>query len=210
VKEAADVRVIVEHYGVTLRGNRGPCLICETSAQSSAFSVTANGRGWKCHACGEHGDAIRLVRLIEHVDFRAAVGIVAALFKVAIDVEMDDPTRQQAEHEEAARRAERDERWQRRECLRIRVIELTDLWRWVSREITAEARALATDPTHDESRLHDLVNDKPRVERKLDRTEAELREIEQYVSPTERLANVARILQRAVELCRRAIGGGRE
>lgn len=209
IKQAADIRVILARYDVALRGNRGPCVICETSLRSSAFSITPNARGWKCHACCEHGDAIRLVQLAEHVSFPEAVGIVGEMFAVPLDVEIDDAIRRQVDGETAARRAERDARWQRRERLRVRTIELTDLRRWVSLEITAEVRALVDDAARDESRLHMLVTDEQRVERELDRTEAELREIEQYVSPTERLANVARILGRAVELCHRAMGGGR-
>lgn len=41
-----------------------------------SFSIFRNRRGeylWQCHACGEHGDVVDLVRLLDNCDFKTAV-----------------------------------------------------------------------------------------------------------------------------------------
>lgn len=56
---AISVADVLERHGIEpLRHGRGPCPVCGTSDRSQSFS--ANGRLWKCFACGAGGDSLAL------------------------------------------------------------------------------------------------------------------------------------------------------
>jgi phage/plasmid primase-like uncharacterized protein len=102
----APVGHIAETLSVRLdRHGRGPCPLCKPSERSTAFA-TRDGR-WTCFRCGEHGDAIALVRHVLGVGFFQAATYVASV--VGIDIsdmgltgdveELDRRTRDHGERE---------------------------------------------------------------------------------------------------------------
>lgn len=52
---------------------RGPCPWCGGSARATKFEVLPARRSFKCHECGQGGDALEFVQRWEGLDFNAAV-----------------------------------------------------------------------------------------------------------------------------------------
>ena len=74
---------------------RGPCPLCLTSKDSTAFSQT--GRVWKCFACGRGGTAVRLYAALGGVSVGAAIHAIAG----HLELTEQDPTRAAATREAA-------------------------------------------------------------------------------------------------------------
>jgi hypothetical protein len=58
-------RDVLETYGVSFSGKRGPCPLCKTSANSQSFSLFDTR--WTCFACGQKGDVIDLEKALSGV-----------------------------------------------------------------------------------------------------------------------------------------------
>lgn len=86
IRAAASARPVAEHIGVKLsRHGRGPCPLCKPSARSGAFTLSDDGRHWRCFRCNEHGDGIALACAALGLPFEPAARLVADLCGIAID-----------------------------------------------------------------------------------------------------------------------------
>ncbi|XUM25067.1 DUF7146 domain-containing protein (plasmid) [Bradyrhizobium oligotrophicum S58] len=77
LKARNPLRDWAEQYGVTLRkaGRKlaGPCPMCGGKKRNGRFEIFEDGASWACAVCCDGGDVIKLVQLVEGVDFKAAV-----------------------------------------------------------------------------------------------------------------------------------------
>lgn len=78
VKGALDIVAIASHY-TTLRnsGNRFIARCPFHEDKHPSFTVYPENQSWFCFSCNRGGDAIDLVMLADHLDFKAAVGVLS-------------------------------------------------------------------------------------------------------------------------------------
>lgn len=133
----APVLLVAEHLGIRLgpRG-RGPCVLCGTSPRSTSFSIDRKHTGrWKCFACNESGDSIKLVRAFTGCSFVEAASIVADVIGVDLGRPVDPVVRQGADDRRREREASlRRERWRNRAA--HAVADLIHEIRWRCKIIT--------------------------------------------------------------------------
>jgi hypothetical protein len=67
--KAVHVESILKDYNVEIRRGRAKCPI----HNGEGFNFSFRGNKFKCHTCGESGDSIQLVRILEKLDFKGAV-----------------------------------------------------------------------------------------------------------------------------------------
>jgi hypothetical protein len=79
----------------------GPCPICGGKATSQRFEVLADGESWVCAVCPDGGDVIRLVQLVEGVDFLAAIERLGG--RVAVDPDQAKKLFEERERKRLAR-----------------------------------------------------------------------------------------------------------
>ena len=74
---------IFEHYGVPLNEARTQqlvlCPLGHEDHPSCSVALGGDAELWRCHSCGEGGDAITLIQLKEGCDFVAAKSRLAAI-----------------------------------------------------------------------------------------------------------------------------------
>lgn len=70
------LRQVLEHYGVRLRGRGNVCCPAHDDADPS-MSVDLNRGVWYCFSCGKGGGWVKLVQLMEGVGWREAKRIAA-------------------------------------------------------------------------------------------------------------------------------------
>jgi hypothetical protein len=79
-----DIRPVIEHYGSDVPklnlGGRWKKVNCiNPDHPDENASANTNGFGYRCHACGLAGDAIRLVERLEGTDRAGAVRHLEAI-----------------------------------------------------------------------------------------------------------------------------------
>jgi hypothetical protein len=61
IRGKAGVTDVLAAHGVPVRGRRARCPV-HSGGNPDAFSISADGRFWRCWSCGAHGDVIDLER----------------------------------------------------------------------------------------------------------------------------------------------------
>lgn len=89
VKEAVDMQMVLDHYGITGMGKsgeelRGRCPIHKGSRQSKNFTINVRKNAFKCFsgACGAHGNVLDFVAAMEQCSVRDAALKLQEWFKV--------------------------------------------------------------------------------------------------------------------------------
>jgi len=76
IKAAIDGPMVAGRLGLQGRGRRFFCPACQ-SAGGKSPDLSVTDQGFTCFKCGESGDLVRLVELVNGVDFKAAVAWLA-------------------------------------------------------------------------------------------------------------------------------------
>ena len=77
LKQTTSMRDVLDRYGVKV-GRNGMCC-CPIHGERHA-SMKVYPDGFKCFACGAHGDIFDLVEAMENVDFKTAFGILGGTY----------------------------------------------------------------------------------------------------------------------------------
>lgn len=101
--------IAAQRYGVKLRrhgnGFIGSCPLCSTDLKSGSatrFEIKDAGRKWVCASCGQGGDVIKLVQLVEGISFRKACDSLGG----AADIDPAEEEKRAAVREARAAKAE--------------------------------------------------------------------------------------------------------
>lgn len=91
VRESCRVEDVLSSYGVELKpspkGFKCKCPIDDHSGSSLPFEVYTDSNTWRCHACGDGGDAIKLIMQLEgysRADFPLAIEKAASIAGVEL------------------------------------------------------------------------------------------------------------------------------
>lgn len=80
-REKPALEAVLDHYGVDINSHRAMgmtrCPLHEDTTPS--FSYNTDRQLWKCHSCGEGGDAYTLIMKKESTDFVGARALAASL-----------------------------------------------------------------------------------------------------------------------------------
>lgn len=83
---------VASALGISLKRNKAMCFNGHDS-KSPSFTVSKNGRNWKCFGCGEFGDSISLVQRFLGVEFNEACEWLCASFSLSSHIASSIPTR---------------------------------------------------------------------------------------------------------------------
>lgn len=91
VREATDVAAVVGGYVLLKKQGARLVGLCPFHAEKTpSFSVSPDKGVWYCFGCQAGGDSIQFVREVEHVDFAAAVEMLAAKAGITLRYTDDD------------------------------------------------------------------------------------------------------------------------
>jgi DNA primase len=125
-----DILDVIRHHlgdGLKQRGknpNEWTALCPFHTEKTPSFTVTTEKQFFHCFGCGIHGNAIRFVMEMEHLDFFSAVGKVAGLTGFRVASGRTNPKRRRQRSRETLRRVKskhRREEQQERENHNFRI-----------------------------------------------------------------------------------------
>jgi len=81
LRDSIDIRTVAECLGLEIkRLGHKDSILCPLHSDENFGSCYLYDQNWHCFACGEHGDAIDLVRIVENCDFNEACLYLSSLY----------------------------------------------------------------------------------------------------------------------------------
>lgn len=74
----SELEDVLDHYGIRFQGDRSGeqsicCPVHDDRDPSASLNLGEDKQLWRCHACGEAGDALTIIMKREGVGYKAAV-----------------------------------------------------------------------------------------------------------------------------------------
>ena len=141
IKQTTSMENVLNQYGIKVRNKQ---CSCPFHGADKHPSMQVFSDGFKCHACGVHGDIFGFVQMYEHCDFKTAFRILGGTYKQMKPLERKVvKTQYQREKEERDRKekAEADFKYHLARTLSaLRIVlqmyePMSDMWAYAQHQL---------------------------------------------------------------------------